>query len=179
MNSRRQPVKRMAFSLVELLLVMALGIMLVGAAYRVVYLSWSTCRESTRQAWRNQEISLFRKRWRSFVHSLPATGWTMTDGTFRAGSDWAAVSSDKLVLCARQRRAEVVLPRGMEAGLTLEQAPGRADCAVLTMSWQSRFLRRTREHAVHIVACAPSDSIDTRAAREDRAVDTSPRESEQ
>ena len=146
---------RRFYSLMEILLSMALGLALLGAAVQLLNRSWLFCRESVRQVHRTQELGLVRKRWRRFVRACPERGWTATDGTvFTAGSSSARADEGRIVLDDGKTPREIQLPEDAAARLSIERSDGAADRAVLTMTWAAPAMIGKRPCRARIVACA-------------------------
>jgi len=152
-NRRHNSMTSSCSTLTEVLLAGAIGIALLGVAFRLTYEGWQLCREGSRQAWISQDICLVRRQWREFVHECPPGGWIAQPQRFQAGTYCATTNAQVLVLSRPGRAKEVQLPAGMRAGLAVERVSGQADCAVLKLSWESSFMGKRTTHRVAVVAC--------------------------
>ena len=152
MDARRQ--QTAGYTLLEMLVAMVISLGLIGSAYRLVHQSWVAHSQTTLNTRGNLELVVLSRRLRAFVRSCPPASWRVDERSFTSGPNRIEQVEDRLILTDEHGSRATRLPTGARTRFAVERHPGLADCVVLTLSWEKRFLRRRDQVQARLVACA-------------------------
>lgn len=148
--------RRVPYTLMEMLVVIALLVALMNLADKLFRGTWDFCRDAVRQTERRQQLLLVRSAWRDVVHRGPVTQLQVTGNATDLSGKRAPETSGKLVLTMGAYTRRATLPPGTDATVSVEPcAAGGGNAAVLTLTWAAGPFAGKRTEAVRLVACAP------------------------
>jgi len=152
MNNQMKSVAH-RMQLTELLLAMALGMIVAGAALELIHRVWRDTNATCKQVAVIQETVLIRQAWQQFVHASPLPFEATAAGALANLHAGARVTEDgRLLLTTGDSERLLRLPTKSKTTLTTERAPEGTLLAVLTLQWQDRENDRKYQRSRRIVA---------------------------
>lgn len=145
--------RREGFSLTEMLAVIAVLTVVLSVTGRFFADGWKGMRRVLVRAENNQRLPFVMRSWQDSVSVSSPESWEASADRFRAGAMTARQTGPHLVISNGDSKRAVLLPRGSHCAFTIEREPGRAPCAVMTVTWDSRYSNRREANTVRLVAC--------------------------
>jgi prepilin-type N-terminal cleavage/methylation domain-containing protein len=145
--------RRGAFTLIELLAVLFLFAVLAITAGTFMVDALRALNLAERRVQMNRFVPVLHDVWRAALRESDPADWNLVDGGLAADELAILRRDDRLVIRYRSRERVVHLPSILETSIDIERNPGLADCAVLSLRWESRRLTTVTRHHVRLVAC--------------------------
>lgn len=157
--------RRHCFTLIELMTYCALALGLVGVATKLFHDASMLNRQSTQQAWTNQDLVLIHRAWQNYVHPSQPAQWRVTaDGAgFAIGELTARQAANELLLdkAGSDLPDRVRLPDTATIAFAIEQTADER-LAVLRIDWRREKLQKDYLESVRLVATGLGRSLNVR-----------------
>lgn len=145
--------RRGGFTLIELLIVLFLFAVLSIAAGTFMVDALRALHLAERRVQMNRFVPVLHDVWRAALRESDPADWRIVDGGLVADDLAIHRVEDRLSIRYQSRERAVPLPSILETSIDIERNAGLADCAVLSLRWESRRLTTTTRHRVRLVAC--------------------------
>jgi prepilin-type N-terminal cleavage/methylation domain-containing protein len=142
------------YTLVEMLVVVAISAVLLSGATRLFGDAWVAIRRATTHMQTAQNLRLVADRWRAVVRRTEPRDWQVADGRFAAGDERVFFDGRHVVFKNGDTERRIHLPGSLTGRFGVERRETGADCAVLTLEWERRYFRASATERVRIVGCA-------------------------
>lgn len=145
--------KKRAFSLTELLIVIALAATVMSLVGRFFADSWLASHRSLRRVENNQLVPILMKEWQRTLSDTTSASWETKGKGFSAGRTSVKQDGSHLVVAKDGKEKRFALPHDSTCRFSIERPAGLAPYAVMVFSWDSRYFRKQKMNQVRFVAC--------------------------
>jgi len=142
-----------AFTLVEMMVVMAIMVTFISASSRLFSDGLQCSRRSLKQAEINQVILIIMERWQNILNNTSPDEWKVINKKFHA--EKISVYQDKrhLVFDNAGSISRFFLPSEVQCSFSVEKPSGLAPCALLSIDWELQRFHSAKTNHVRLVAC--------------------------
>ena len=149
---------RLAFTLIEMLVVVAVVTVIGTAASKSVVYGIEVVAMFQNRVETCRMLLDVQQSWQHAISDTESSDWK-TDGTvFVAGDVQVAPAEGKLVVQRGEKHLPIYIPKQATIRFTIEHEAGFPDRAVLTFHWTSTWLNQQRAATVRMVACGERPS---------------------
>ena len=148
--------RRSGFSMMALLVALFLFAVITASTTSLVVNGLRRLSLSEKRAQMNQLIPTLQAAWQSTLRGTDSATWHMEGGTLVAEPLRITREEKNLLIENGDRLHQIYMPPIVDTTMTIERHPTLADCAVLDLYWESRFLSGVTTNRVRFVACGRS-----------------------
>ena len=145
------------YTLVELLIVVAVTATLLSVIGQFFSDGWVASHRAFRRVESNQLCLLAMSRWQKSLRNTSPRSWRTDGDVFEAGSVRMSSSASHITIRSNDCEKSMLLPQGATCKFSIERDSALASCAVLDISWESKFFRKIKENKVRYVACGSKE----------------------
>lgn len=146
--------RKTGYTLVEVLVVIAIFATLISAATRLFGDAWTSIHRATTHIQTAQTVRLVADRWRAVVRETSPGDWQTANGQFNAGNQRVFFDSRHVVFGNGKTERRIHLPGSLTGQFSIEKKKTGVDCAVLTLAWERRYFRVTKTESIRVAGCA-------------------------
>jgi prepilin-type N-terminal cleavage/methylation domain-containing protein len=147
------PAGQSAFSLVELLVVLAITATLISAGGKLFSDGWAATHRAIARAESDQMVMILMKRWQAELGNTTPAEWKIENTVFIAGQQSIAIDGRHLAFTGSRGTIKARLPDGAECSFNIERNGTLADCAVLNLAIRRPSRRIAPIEQIRIVSC--------------------------
>jgi prepilin-type N-terminal cleavage/methylation domain-containing protein len=144
---------RRGFTLIELLTVLFMVAILSISAGTFLVDALRSLHLAEKRVQMNRFVPLLHDVWRNALRDSNPASWQLVDGDLVAGDLRIGRSGHRLVIQFQGRERALPLPSITDTEIAIEHPGAGADCAVLTVAWEERWLTSVTTNRVRLVAC--------------------------
>ena len=145
------------YTLVELLIVVAVTATLLSVIGQFFSDGWVASHRAFRRVESNQLCLLVMNQWQNSLRNTSPRSWHADENFFEAGSVLISTSASHITIRNNDSEKSILLPEGATCRFSIERDPTLDSCAVLDISWNSKFFRKIKENKVRFVACGSKE----------------------
>ena len=145
-TEKRKAMKtKKCFTLVEMLIVIAMLAVFMTAVMGFFHEGSKDCRTALKKADLNSDVIMLRKQWRTFISECTGN-FEIREGVLRSGANFAKSEKGTLVLSANGKEKKFVFPENVSFNFITEKDDGLPDSVVVE-------IKSAEQHKIRIVAC--------------------------
>lgn len=145
--------RRHGFSMIEMATVIFLVAILLSSTVSLMVNGLRGLSLSDQRAQMNQLIPVWQTAWQATFRGTDPADWGLDGQTLHAGPVTVELKDNELWIRSGPRALPLALPAIVSPTLSIEPGGQRADCAILQLEWESRFLTSRTTNRVRFVAC--------------------------